>query len=254
MSKHTRDEDVVATSTSNRPTPYTERDGERAPYGDHGATTRSQPVVETGPTAHERFGGMNWGSACFGWMVAVGMTVLLTGLIGAVVAALDQNTSITQDDAEQAAGSISLLAAIVLLVVLTLAYYTGGYVAGRMSRFDGGRQGLGVWFVGLVVTAIAVAVGVAFGTQYDVLDRVDLPRLPIPTDQVTSRRRDHRGRGARGHGAGRDGRRHGRSPLPRQGRPAPRQLTRPAEPPSAAGSHDFPAGPLPAGFTNPMVL
>ena len=186
MSKHARDEDVVATSTHNRPTPYTERDGERTPYGDHGETTRSQPVVETGPTAHERFGGMNWGSTCFGWMVAVGMTVVLTGLIGAVVAALDQNTSITQDDAEQAAGSISLLAAIVLLVVLTLAYYTGGYVAGRMSRFDGGRQGLGVWFVGLVVTAIAVAVGVAFGTQYDVLDRVDLPRLPIPTDQVTA--------------------------------------------------------------------
>ena len=37
-----------------------------------------------------------------------------------------------------------------------------------------------------VVTAVAVAVGVAFGTQYDVLDRVDLPRLPIPTDQVTT--------------------------------------------------------------------
>jgi cytochrome bd-type quinol oxidase subunit 2 len=142
--------------------------------------------VETGPTAHERFGGKNWGAAILGWMVAGGMTVHLTGLIGAVVAALDQNTSITQDDAEQAAGSISLLAAIVLVVVLALAYYTGGYVAGRMSRFDGGRQGLGVWFVGLVVTAIAVAVGVAFGTQYDVLDRVDLPRLPIPTDQVTT--------------------------------------------------------------------
>ena len=42
MSKHARDEDVVATSPSNRPTPYTERDGERAPYGDDGATTRSQ--------------------------------------------------------------------------------------------------------------------------------------------------------------------------------------------------------------------
>jgi cytochrome bd-type quinol oxidase subunit 2 len=190
VSKHARDEDVAATttSTSTRPTPYTERDGERTPYGGRqvaGATTREEPV-ETGPTAHERFGGMNWGAAFFGWMVAVGMTVLLTGLIGAVVAALDQNTSITQDDAEQAAGSISLLAAIVLVVVLALAYYTGGYVAGRMSRFDGGRQGLGVWFVGLVVTAIAVAVGVAFGTQYDVLDRVDLPRLPIPTDQVTT--------------------------------------------------------------------
>jgi hypothetical protein len=187
VSKHSRDEDVASTTTSSRPTPYTERDGERTPYrADDGSTTRTERVVEPGPTAHERFGGMNWGAAFFGWMVAVGMTVLLTGLIGAVVAAVDQNTSITQDDAEQAAGSISLVAAIVLLVVLTLGYYAGGYVAGRMSRFDGGRQGLGVWFLGLLVTALAVALGVAFGAQYDVLDRVDLPRLPIPTDQVTS--------------------------------------------------------------------
>ena len=49
---------------------------------------------------------------------------------------------VTQNDAERAANTVSLVAAIVLVAVLALAYYTGGYVAGRMSRFDGARQGL----------------------------------------------------------------------------------------------------------------
>ena len=40
---------------------------------------------------------------------------------------------------------------IAVLVVLFLAYLAGGYVAGRMSRFDGARQGLAVWVIGLLV-------------------------------------------------------------------------------------------------------
>jgi ABC-type dipeptide/oligopeptide/nickel transport system permease subunit len=55
-----------------------------------------------------------------------------------------------------------------------------------MSRFDGGRQGLLVWVIGLIVTVAAVVVGWIFGAKYNVLDRVDLPRIPIPHDQVTT--------------------------------------------------------------------
>jgi hypothetical protein len=178
------------------------------PVGDHGdgavapaATTRTEPVRDerttTHPvadertttvpeTAHEKYGGMNTGAAFFGWLVAVAITILLTGIVGAVAAALSDQANVTQNDAERAANTIGLVAAIVLVAVLALAYYTGGYVAGRMSRFDGARQGLGVWVIGLVVTLIAVAVGWIFGDQYNVLDRVDLPRIPIPTDQVSS--------------------------------------------------------------------
>ena len=36
-----------------------------------------------------------------------------------------------------------------LAIVLLVAYYCGGYVAGRMARFNGPRQGLGVWLIGL---------------------------------------------------------------------------------------------------------
>ena len=150
---------------------------------------RSEPVHEerTVPeTAHEKYGGVNTGAAFFGWLVAVAMTILLTGIIGAVAAAVSREADVTQNDAERSANTIGLVAAIVLIAVLALAYYLGGYVAGRMSRFDGARQGLAVWVIGLVVTLIAVAIGWIFGDQYNVLDRVDLPRIPIPTDQASS--------------------------------------------------------------------
>ena len=136
--------------------------------------------------ARERFGGTNAGAAFFGWLIAVGVTVLLTGIIGAIVAGVSSTTTITQSDAEREAGSIGVAAAIVLLVVLMISYYAGGYVAGRMSRFDGTKQGVGVWVIGLIVTVVALVLGAVFGSQYNVLDRVDLPRLPISTDQVTT--------------------------------------------------------------------
>ena len=135
--------------------------------------------------AREKFGGANLGAACFGWLVAVGVTALLTGVLAVIATALDYSGNITQSDVQRAAGSVTLVIALVLLAVLLVAYYAGGYVAGRMSRFDGGRQGVAVWFVGLLVTAAAAVLGWVAGDQYNLLDRVNVPRIPIPTDSVT---------------------------------------------------------------------
>ena len=53
--------------------------------------------------------------------------------------------------------------------MLLVAYYFGGYVAGRMARFNGPRQGLGVWLIGLVVTVALAVAGALFGAEYNVL-------------------------------------------------------------------------------------
>lgn len=135
--------------------------------------------------ARERFGGTNWGAAFFGWLVAIGMAILLSGIVGAIATAIGDSTDLTQHQVQREAGSVGIATAIAIILVLAIAYYAGGYVAGRMSRFDGGRQGLAVWLIGLVVTLVAVAVGAIFGAQYNVLDRVDLPRIPVPTDAAT---------------------------------------------------------------------
>ena len=151
---------------------------------DTGATS----VDQTGNDhdyARDKFGGINWGAAFFGWLVAIALTILLTGIVGAVLTAVGSEINLTVSDARAQADTIGIAAGIVLLVVLAIAYYFGGYVAGRMSRFDGAKQGLAVWVIGLLVTLIAVGIGYVFGEQYNVLDRVNLPRIPLTSEEMS---------------------------------------------------------------------
>jgi len=169
--------------------------GTRNPFHRHKHETTDEHAVvgdrtATGPVrddaaARDRFGGVNWGAAFFGWLVAIAMTVLLSAIVGAVATAVGESLDITQTQAESRATTIGLAAAIAVVVVMAIAYYLGGYVAGRMSRFDGGRQGSATWLIGLVVTILAVLAGWVFGEQYNILDRVDLAQIPIPTDTAT---------------------------------------------------------------------
>ena len=69
-------------------------------------------------------------------------------------------------------------------MLLLLGYYTGGYVAGRMSRFDGGMQGFGVWLLGLVVAVAVAILGVVLGREYDLRGRVDLSGVSASTEQL----------------------------------------------------------------------
>jgi len=93
---------------------------------------------------------------------------------------------VSQSEAQRQAGTIGVAAGITLLVVLAIGYYAGGYVAGRMSRFSGSKQGLGVWITGFVVTIAMVVLGAVFGQQYDIQSRVNLPRLPVTADALTT--------------------------------------------------------------------
>jgi MFS family permease len=126
----------------------------------------------------DEYGGFNFGAAFFGWLVAVGMAVLLTALLSAAGAAIGL-TELTEGEAKSNAGTISIVGGVLLVVVLALSYYAGGYVAGRMSRFDGGRQGLGVWIMGLLVTVALAVLGAIAGSEWNLFSQVNLPRIPI---------------------------------------------------------------------------
>ena len=163
------------------------RDDETREIGDREHVRHRGEVAGAGidrEAQHDEYGGFNLGAAFFGWLVAIGLTALLTALLSAAGAAIGL-TEVSDAEAQANAETISIVGGALLILVVAVGYYAGGYVAGRMSRFDGGRQGLAVWLIGLVVTIAAVAVGWVFGDQYNVLDRVDLPSIPIPRDQVT---------------------------------------------------------------------
>ena len=145
-----------------------------------------QEHIDHEARAREKFGGVNLGAAFFGWLVALAMGTLLVGIAGAVAAGVGTTLDVTQIELRRDAGTVGMVTAAVLLGVLVVAYYTGGYVAGRMSRYDGAKQGMAVWAFGLVVSLLAVVLVALFGEQYDVLARVDLPRIPLSPDEITT--------------------------------------------------------------------
>jgi hypothetical protein len=126
----------------------------------------------------DEYGGFNLGAAFFGWLVAVGVAVLLTALLSAAGAAIGL-TELSEGEAESNAETISIVGGILLIVVLAISYYAGGYVAGRMSRFDGGRQGMGVWLFGLLATVALAILGAIAGSEYNLFSQLNLPRIPI---------------------------------------------------------------------------
>jgi hypothetical protein len=133
----------------------------------------------------EEHGGLNWGAAFFGWLVAIGVASLLIAVLSAAGAAIGLTTT-SASDASGSAGTVSIVGGIVMLVILPIAYYAGGYVAGRMSRFNGPRQGLGTWLIALIVTVVLAVAGVLLGAKYNVLSQLNLPRIPVDEGSLTT--------------------------------------------------------------------
>ena len=136
---------------------------------------------------HDRFGGIKWGAAFFGWLSANGLAVLLVALLSAAGVAIGLTQGVpSTDEAVQQADTIGIAGGIALLVVLFLAYLAGGYVAGRMARFDGARQGVAVWVIGLLVVIALAVLGLVLGSEYNVLQQLNLPRIPIDEGTATT--------------------------------------------------------------------
>lgn len=139
----------------------------------------------------ERFGGVKVGSAFFGWLTAMGLAVLLTAVIAAAGTAVGletgTNTTTATNEAASNAGTVGLVGAIAIAVILFVSYYCGGYVAGRMARFNGARQGVAVWLWSVVVAIVVGVIGAVAGSRYDVLGRLNsFPRLPMHVSNLTT--------------------------------------------------------------------
>jgi hypothetical protein len=163
-----------------------------ATRADTTATARGNGVPATRDVharQREEHGGVNWGAAFFGWLVAIGVAALLTAILSAAGTAIgltETSPSQAGSQASSNAGTVGIIGGIVLLVILGIAYYAGGYVAGRMSRFDGPRQGLGVWLTGLIITVVLAIAGVVLGAKYNVLSQLNLPRIPVDEGSLTT--------------------------------------------------------------------
>lgn len=181
---------------------------DQAPYAEQGYAPAAQTPVTDAPVLDprvtdprltdqqtavarekEQFGGIKVGSAFFGWLAATGMAVLLTALVAAAGTAVglanstDVNEAVNQVTTN---GAVGLVGIIVLLVILFVSYYSGGYVAGRMARFNGARQGLMVWIWALIAAVVIALLGIIAGQQFNVLANLNsFPRIPINEGELT---------------------------------------------------------------------
>ena len=141
-----------------------------------------QSVVER---EKEAFGGVKIGSAFFGWLTATGTAVLLTAFVAAAGTAVGvaTNTDATDRDPQ----TVGILGGVALLVVIFVSYYCGGYVAGRMARFNGLSQGLAVWLWAVVIAVVVAVIAAVAGSQYDVLSKLNsFPRIPVSQGNLTT--------------------------------------------------------------------
>jgi hypothetical protein len=148
------------------------------------------PVVgdETLVAMHDRqrirFGGISWGSAFFGLLSAIGLAAVLLGIVAAAGVAI--GVSEIKDVTKGNADTIGLGGAILVLAVLALSWLCGGYVAGRMARFDGMRQGLAVWVWTVVIGAALAIAAIIGGSDYDVFAKLNLPNVAVGDQTLTT--------------------------------------------------------------------
>jgi hypothetical protein len=162
-----------------------------------GTSTPSDSAVDDTTTLDRRdvvgrqkdvFGGMKFGSCFFGWLTASGTAVLLAALVTGVGAALglSRNVDVTNPTPAQTE-SIGFVGGIVLMAIIFVAYLAGGYVAGRMARFNGLKQGLGVWLWAVIMAVLVGIAGWLAGAQFDLLAQVNsFPRLPLNEGTLTT--------------------------------------------------------------------
>ena len=148
------------------------------------AVVAEDTVVAMRARQRDRFGGIRWGSAFFGLLSAIGLAAILLGLAAAAGVAI--GVSEIKDVANGDADTIGLGGAILVLAILALSWYCGGYVAGRMARFDGARQGIGVWVWTLVIGAALAIAALIGGSEYDVLQQLNLPNVAVGDQSLTT--------------------------------------------------------------------
>ena len=134
----------------------------------------------------ERFGGIDTPAALMGMFAAIGVLVFLGALVGAGAAGIAYELNAIDLD-----GTVRELAApgvVVAVVIVFVSFLLGGWATGRMARYDGGVNGIGVALWMLFLIAAFAAAGVFFGSEYNAFQQAGLPNwfAQIRGDGVTA--------------------------------------------------------------------
>lgn len=122
--------------------------------------------------ARNRFGGLDIPATLVGMLTALAVLVLLGGLIGAAIGAIGYQTGL-----DKAKEEVSIASLVGGLITLFIAFLVGGWAAGRIARYDGGKNGLMTAVWAILLAAILSGLGAWLGSKYDVFRNVELPQF-----------------------------------------------------------------------------
>jgi hypothetical protein len=123
----------------------------------------------------DMYGGVDWLASFLGLVFAVVLGALFSGIAGLALVPFGIPPDLS--DGQIGASAITGLALLGVLIFLT--YFFGGYVAGRLARFDGGRNGamVIVWtFILVLILALAAVIFSGFlpdGVEGRIANMVD---------------------------------------------------------------------------------
>jgi len=122
--------------------------------------------------------GTSWASVVFGWLAALGASLILSGVVGAAVGAI---FAVLGFRGGTEGGITSLVG---LLITFFVSFFVGGYVAGRMAGRAGTKHGLLVALLALVVTIVLALLGAAVATPLVNIPGVTFSNVPtnLPSD------------------------------------------------------------------------
>ena len=137
-------------------------------------------------TVRERYGKADLVASILGMFAALGTLVFLTALFAAGAANVELQTNLLNQDGTL--DEVEIVGAIAAIVVLFVSFLLGGIAAGRMSRYDGGMNGLGtaLWF--LLLLTVFAALGAWVGEEYNAFALADLPNwvAQVDVEEVTT--------------------------------------------------------------------
>jgi uncharacterized membrane protein len=152
-----------------------------------GYSTETRADIEPEASiVRERFGKADLVASILGMFAAVGTLVFLGALFGAGTATIELQTNLLNQDGTL--DEVETVGVIAAMVVLFVSFLVGGIAAGRMSRYDGGMNGMGtaLWF--LLLVTIFAALGAWVGEEYNAFALADLPNWvsQVDVDNVTT--------------------------------------------------------------------
>ena len=136
-------------------------------------TTRVRGTeTDLGPI-RERFGGIDTPAALGGFLAILGAMALLSALIAAGAGGLAFQMNAI--DVEGNLQEIEIAGMVLAAAIVFISALVGGWVAGRMARFDGVMNGVGAALWLLLLVAVFAALGAWVGEEYNAFQRAGLP-------------------------------------------------------------------------------